>query len=137
MAAGAFLLFRKPKPVEPIAPELLPPGTTPGMTPGTTPGTTPGSTPPAPVMLTIGDRVAMKFTTRALNTSTFGGYYKGGSDGAGNIEKDKFAGIITGFKSGTSGANYAILQGYAYAPQDADGKNVYSFMMPTAALTKI
>ena len=134
LAAGAFLLFRKPKPVEPIAPETLPPGTTP---PLTTLPTTPTPPTPAPVVLTIGDRVAMKFTTRALNTSTFGGYYKGGSDGTGNIEKDKFAGIITGFKSGTSGANYAILQGYAYAPQDADGKNVYSYMMPTAALNKI
>jgi len=110
-------------PADDQAPATLPPATLPPAT-------------PAPVVLKIGDRVAMKFTTRAINTS-FAGYYKGGSDGIGNIEKDKFAGIITGFKSGASGANYAILQGYAYAPQDADGKYVYSFMIPTAALTKI
>lgn len=135
LAAGAFFLFRKPQAPE-IAPPLLPPGTPPE-TPGYTPPYTPPITPtPAPVVLTIGDRVAMKFTTRALNQS-FGGYYKGGSDGAGNIQKDLFAGIITGFKSGQSGSNYAILSGYAYAPKDTEGKNVYSYMIPTAALNKI
>lgn len=134
LAAGAFLLFRKPKPVDVIAPETLPPGPTP---PLTTLPTTPTTPTPAPVVLTIGDRVAMKFTTRALNTDTFGGYYAGGSDGAGNIAKDSYAGIITGFKTGASGANYAILLGYAYAPKNADGTNVYSFMMPTVALKKI
>ncbi|NBO56643.1 MAG: hypothetical protein EBU84_19090 [Actinobacteria bacterium] len=136
LAAGAFFLFRKPKAPE-IAPPLLPPGTTPEQ-PGYTPTFTPPVTPtPAPVVLTIGDRVAMKLTTRALNTATFGGYYKGGSDNTGQIEKDKFAGIITGFKTGASGQNYAILQGYQYAPADENGKFVYSFMIPTNALTKI
>lgn len=134
LGIGAYFLFRKPKTDAPTL--ILPPDTPP--TPPTLPTTTTPAPTPAPQVLTIGDKVAATTTAPMFDKNNFARYRAGGSDGAGNIETGKFAGTIRGFKKGSAtGANYAVLLGYVYAPKNTAGQNVNEYLIPTIALTKI
>ena len=134
LGIGAYLLlFKKPAPAPEPAP--LPPA------PDGGPLLPPSSTPapaPAPQVLTIGDKVAATTNAPMFDKNNFARYRAGGSDGKGNIETGKFAGTIIGLKKGSAtGTNYAVLLGYQYAPKNTAGVNVYEYLIPTAALTKI
>lgn len=134
LGIGAYLLlFKKPAPAPEPAP--LPPA------PDNGPLLPPSSTPapaPAPQVLTIGDKVAATTTAPMFEKNNFARYRAGGSDGKGNIETGKYAGTIIGLKKGSAtGTNYAVLLGYQYAPKNTAGVNVYEYLIPTMALTKI
>jgi len=135
-AVGAYLFFmrKKTETTTPTTPPLLP--TPDVLTPPVTTVPTPTTpiTPTTPALI-IGDVVYTTTLTPTGNIKTFGIYRAGGTNGKGQIEPKRYAGVITGFIKGGTGTNYATVRNYTNYPTD-NNKPVFDFLLPTSVLTK-
>jgi hypothetical protein len=135
-AVGGYLFYtrKKAETTTPTTSPLLP--TPDVLTPPVTTVPTPTTpiTPTTPALI-IGDVVYTTTLTPTGNIKTFGVYRTGGTNGKGQIEPKRYAGVITGFIKGGTGTNYATVRNYTNYPTD-NNKPVFDFLLPTSVLTK-
>lgn len=136
-AVGGYLFYtrKKSETTTPTTSPLLPTPDVLTPTAPTVPTTTTPITPTTPALM-IGDVVYTTTLTPTGNIKTLGVYRTGGTDGKGQIEPKRYAGVITGFiKGGATGTNYATVRNYTNYPTE-NNKPVFDFLLPTSVLTK-
>lgn len=135
LIAGIWYLTRPKKGVNAITPEITPApeSTSPSTPPSTIPSTIP-VTPPSSTPLKIGDRVVATNTHFGVSELIGGSVFTdGGSNGNGQIESNKFAGVIISF---VPYSNWVIVENYTYPMIDDDGNNVYRYRLNKTLLRK-
>jgi hypothetical protein len=128
LAGGLYFLLR-PKKDE--TETILPPPVTPPMLPGGTPpvvtlpvATPPASTPPAstppppsPVPLKVGDVVYSTKNQFGVFVNRAAVYTEGGTNGKGQIEANKYAGVIQSF---IPNSDWVVVQNFTAPMEDKD-----------------
>ena len=138
LIAGVYYLTKNLRSDTDTIPKIVtPPGTTPVTPPGTTPVTPPGTTPvtpPSSTPLKIGDRVVATNTHFGVSELIGGKMYTdGGSNGNGQIEANKYAGVIISF---VPYSNWVIVENYTYPMIDDDGNYISRYRLNKTLLRK-
>ncbi len=127
LAGGLYFFLRPKKDEETILPGVTPsPGLPPlpGVTPSpggpvTTTPTPPATTPPppSPVPLKVGDVVYSTKNQFGIFVNRAAVFVEGGTNGKGQIEANKYAGVIQSF---IPNSDYAVVQNFTAPMEDKD-----------------